>query len=1091
MPNIPGRPGPRPGDLFRQTIGFDTGPSITSIVPNSDRAAGGTAITIYGHGFRYLSNGSAPTVTFGGVAATSVVVVDANTITLVDPSYSGSSGPVDVVITIGSQSYTLPSGFTYYAGSITSVTPASGPVIGATPVIITGINFVTGSTIKFGANAATSVTFIDSQHFSCVTPASTAGSSGFVDVTITEPSAVTVTAYHGYQYILLARGDDIRWMPGVNIHKQLGNRPHTAKWKIDGNGALPLAGESITIMDGATQLFAGSIQHIDQNFEGKPNQIVWDVDAIDYTWILNKYRPFGAFVMIGADEIVRNLVAQFAPLFSVDFVQTNLQKISISFDGTEDFSTCLTKIATMIGGGHWYVDQDMEVHFFHVTPPNIYQPIQLGPGTAMTVAEGAAIPSTTRFTAGYYVFFSTFIYSDGTESAFSPLANAMALQGYNIISFTGIPVGSAVGSLTVTKRRIYTIQSLVGGQEHSVEKCFEIQDNTTTSMTAYNPQGAGASVTVKTWYQMGDNWIVPARPFTAAPAGSVGQLTAAENGSTLGFWPPIPFNYPSTYANAGWTAGALRFRVTNLYQDGTESLGSTPSDIMQSAGNRGITLSNVPVGLSIGSVPVVARLIYAEYSPLLGSKTTPNTWYPDNVMCWGMIPDNSTATINIECGVGNGRQMPGGQVDGPSLEIFDVPDDINDSDSDLLFDTPFRSETDGSQIRNRIFVRGSGSSTTDATQIATPTASVFVIGTAIGATSIGVSDTSVYPSTGGQVIDSSTGIVYKYLGVSVPSGNGTLILSPDTPVTAAIVQGTAIKNFLQVDDIESQNALAIIERDANGNPTDGVHEFTVDDSSLTLPIQLFIRGRAELELFSRPIVTVYYSTRDANSRPGAMVHVNRTAPPLVGDFLIQDVVIDQIHQLHGGGTIITPRYTVQASSVRYDLTDLLLEILATPTYNGDGGVGVKGLVNAAVTAAVAVINPPTASAILQVVVPLSESQIRSLNSSPVTAIAAVAGSIHVPMYWTIEVTKPVAFSGNPTINLQDSAGNNNLAAGITASLSNTQHFYGGGTSTSYTYTTTASQPKGLAVVIKSSADLTLGTGATAQVVITYYTKAAQ
>ncbi len=67
-------------------------PTFVSIVPDNGAAAGGTAVTITGANFQ-----PGATVTIGGAAATSVVVVSRTSITAVTPA--GSVGARDVVIT--------------------------------------------------------------------------------------------------------------------------------------------------------------------------------------------------------------------------------------------------------------------------------------------------------------------------------------------------------------------------------------------------------------------------------------------------------------------------------------------------------------------------------------------------------------------------------------------------------------------------------------------------------------------------------------------------------------------------------------------------------------------------------------------------------------------------------------------------------------------------------------------------------------------------------------------------------------------------------------------------------------------------------
>jgi hypothetical protein len=87
-------------------------PTITGVSPNTGPTAGGTAVTVTGTNF------FAPmTVTFGGVAATNVVVVNGTTLTATTPAHA--AGSVDVVVqTCGTaNSPPLPNGFTYLAAA--------------------------------------------------------------------------------------------------------------------------------------------------------------------------------------------------------------------------------------------------------------------------------------------------------------------------------------------------------------------------------------------------------------------------------------------------------------------------------------------------------------------------------------------------------------------------------------------------------------------------------------------------------------------------------------------------------------------------------------------------------------------------------------------------------------------------------------------------------------------------------------------------------------------------------------------------------------------------------------------------------------
>ncbi len=67
--------------------------------------------------------------------------------------------------------------------TVTNVSPSSGPIAGGTAVTITGTDFLSGATVSFGGNAATSVVVVSSTEITCVTPA---GSAGYVTVSVTD-----------------------------------------------------------------------------------------------------------------------------------------------------------------------------------------------------------------------------------------------------------------------------------------------------------------------------------------------------------------------------------------------------------------------------------------------------------------------------------------------------------------------------------------------------------------------------------------------------------------------------------------------------------------------------------------------------------------------------------------------------------------------------------------------------------------------------------------------------------------------------------------------------------------------------------------
>ena len=94
--------------------------TVTGVSPNSGSTAGGTTVTITGTSFA-----AGATVTFGGTAASGVVVVNSTTITAATPA--GTAGAVTVtVMNPGAQSGSLAAGFTYVVPTSTTITYVQG-----------------------------------------------------------------------------------------------------------------------------------------------------------------------------------------------------------------------------------------------------------------------------------------------------------------------------------------------------------------------------------------------------------------------------------------------------------------------------------------------------------------------------------------------------------------------------------------------------------------------------------------------------------------------------------------------------------------------------------------------------------------------------------------------------------------------------------------------------------------------------------------------------------------------------------------------------------------------------------------------------
>ncbi len=162
-----------------------TGPTITSVSPDSGPATGGTLVTITGTGFT-----GATEVLFRSTPATNITVASDTEITAVTPAGTAGLAAVRVVTPIA-QTAAL---YTYVAAppTITSLSPDSGPTTGGTLVTITGTGFTGATEVLFRSTPATNITVTSDTEITAVAPA---GTAGLAAVRVVTPIAQSTALY--------------------------------------------------------------------------------------------------------------------------------------------------------------------------------------------------------------------------------------------------------------------------------------------------------------------------------------------------------------------------------------------------------------------------------------------------------------------------------------------------------------------------------------------------------------------------------------------------------------------------------------------------------------------------------------------------------------------------------------------------------------------------------------------------------------------------------------------------------------------------------------------------------------------------------
>lgn len=172
--------------------------AVTSVSPPSGLLTGGTSVSVNGSGFA-----ATPTVTFGGVPATSVALVNPSLLNATTPAHS--AGLVDVVVTNpGGASATCSGCFTMNnPPSLSSLNPAVGSQ-GTTGLVIdvNGTNFQSGANASF-SNAditVTNTTFVSPTLIRATVDIAESVSSGpgLRNITVTNPDSGAATLSNAF-----------------------------------------------------------------------------------------------------------------------------------------------------------------------------------------------------------------------------------------------------------------------------------------------------------------------------------------------------------------------------------------------------------------------------------------------------------------------------------------------------------------------------------------------------------------------------------------------------------------------------------------------------------------------------------------------------------------------------------------------------------------------------------------------------------------------------------------------------------------------------------------------------------------------------
>ncbi|MCY1078835.1 IPT/TIG domain-containing protein [Archangium lansingense] len=170
-------------------------PVLSSVSPTAGPPGGGTSVTLRGSGFA-----PGATVRFGGVAATSVLVVSDTSISTLTPAHESGWVDVEVINPDGGRAVQA-GGFLYEVDgppTVSSVSPNTGSTKGGTAITVRGLNFAPNARVTLGGAEATNVVVASATSLTATTPPH--ATPGTVEVSVLNPGGANGRLEGGFTY---------------------------------------------------------------------------------------------------------------------------------------------------------------------------------------------------------------------------------------------------------------------------------------------------------------------------------------------------------------------------------------------------------------------------------------------------------------------------------------------------------------------------------------------------------------------------------------------------------------------------------------------------------------------------------------------------------------------------------------------------------------------------------------------------------------------------------------------------------------------------------------------------------------------------
>lgn len=706
----------------------------------------------------------------------------------------------------------------------------------------------------------------------------------------------------------VARTSNIR-LESLSIQDLINEQPNLAHFTCV--GITPTVGQDVKIGLGSVSsrdlVFGGTITTIEQIYEGTRANVAYHVTCQDYTYLLNRRRPLVTYTGVSATTILTSLIGSYSSGFTTTGVVAALGAVTITFDGSRSLAECITDVASAIGG-YWYPDYSRDIHFFltETGGPTTIDATNILPSNsagARTVAQHQDLSQ---------VRTRVIVIGGGSSTLDQVLAGATSIQVRDG-SFYSSGTLITPDSQTIT----YTaLSNLAAPAAPSVGKGYGIGSNTTgdlRNISSITRSGTTVTVTTVGAHGYGTGSVVAITGTTVYD----GRRAIIVTGSTtftfqIGTTPGSVFGGLAWHATSGQLVGSYLYKVSFVTAGG-ETLASSASAAVAPTGvtsPSGATLTATTGGALTPSssywygVAFVTSL--GETDAATGLTVTLNA------------AQNAVSLTNISTAADNrvlARRIYRGVAGSTTLyALATIADNTTTTYTDTTADTGLDFATPA-LTENRA---GYGAVTLTSLPVS---ADSRVTGRKLYRTIAGGSTYLLVGSIGDNTSTAWTDTVADAsLGQAEPTKSTVpALLTGVSGVTTTIPAGSALPLMVTRNDVTAQAVIAALEGG------DGIHEFTVKDSSLVTVAACNARGDAELALFKTFLTEITYVTRDVATRAGKPITVNLGSPTNISVTLqIQSVTWSQF-----GIPNQPPLLTVKAGQVKFNLQDLLRRVALT------------------------------------------------------------------------------------------------------------------------------------------------------------------